>query len=76
MDDYTATCKDKRRYPTRADAKRSANSIRTTGGPNFKVYACPYCSAHHLGHRPGYATHLRKDRTSPTGSSPVKEVAA
>lgn len=75
MTEYEIACKDKRRYSRRKYAKHDANSIRRTGGPALRPYECPFCASWHLGHRLGHATYLRKDRLSPTGSSPLKESA-
>lgn len=59
MTEYETSCLGKTRFTTRRDAKRAASRIRRTGGPHFRIYTCPYCGLHHVGHRPGHATYLR-----------------
>lgn len=59
MNEQQVTCEGKKRFLTRRQAKRRANAIRREGGPAFRVYRCPFCLLHHLGHRPGHATYLR-----------------
>ncbi|MCW2900735.1 MAG: hypothetical protein JWO67_3000 [Streptosporangiaceae bacterium] len=66
MNEYETACGGKRRYLSRALAKRESSRIRREGGGNLRAYACNFCGQHHLGHRPGEATYLREDRTSPT----------
>jgi hypothetical protein len=53
-------CLGKTRFLTRRQAKRRANQIRRTGGPAMRAYPCKFCAGAHLGHRPGYATYLRR----------------
>lgn len=60
MTEEEVACLGKTRFPTRAFARRRARQIRRQGGPRFRPYECRYCGLHHLGHRPGHATYLRK----------------
>lgn len=46
---FTAAGKPKRRYATRADAKRSA---RTHPEDGVAPYRCPTCDWFHVGHYP------------------------
>jgi hypothetical protein len=65
VNEYETACLGKRRYFTRAIAKRESSRIRREGGDKLRPYQCRYCQQWHLGHRPGEATYLREDRTTP-----------
>jgi hypothetical protein len=73
MNAYLAGCHGKTCFASRRAARRRARQIRGTGGPHFKAYRCDFCHGLHVGHRPGYATHLR---TGPHGPIPVQEYPA
>lgn len=73
MNAYLAACHGKRRYHSRALARRVARRIRRTGGPRLQPYECTFCGLHHLGNAPGKATHLRRGRYGPI---PVTEYPA
>lgn len=60
MTEYETACLGKTRFPTRAAARRRSRQIRRQGGPRLRPYECDFCHLHHLGHRPGHATYLRK----------------
>jgi len=47
-------------FRSRRAAKRRANQIRRNGGDAMRAYPCRYCPFHHIGHRPGQATYLRR----------------
>jgi hypothetical protein len=60
MTEEQVACTGKTRFPTRAEARRRARQIRREGGPRLHPYPCRYCGLHHLGHRPGHATYMRR----------------
>lgn len=62
MTEYEIACLGKTRFPTRAAARRRSRQIRREGGTRLRPYECNYCGLHHLGHKPGHATYLRKGR--------------
>ena len=73
MNGYLRACHGKSRLPSRRAARRRARQIRGEGGPRLYAYRCSYCGHVHLGHPPGYATHLR---AGPYGPIHVQEIAA
>mgnify|MGYP001614788181 CR=1 FL=1 len=60
MTEEEVSCLGKTRFYTRRAAKRRANEIRRNGGDAMRPYACEFCSLHHIGHRPGHATYMRR----------------
>lgn len=60
MTEEQIACLGKTRFLTRRQAKRRANQIRRTGGGAMRAYPCKFCPFHHIGHRPGNATYLRR----------------
>ena len=71
MTEYEVSCFGKTRFPSRRTARRRARQIRGEGGPDFRTYRCRYCTAVHMGHRPGCATYLRM---TPNGPIHVQEL--
>jgi len=52
---YTGAGYPKRRYETRAEAKRVARSLTQREGVPVTAYKCPVCDWFHVGHEPGGA---------------------
>lgn len=73
MNAYQRACHGKARFPSRRAARRRRRQIHGQGGPLFDIYRCTFCRALHVGHKPGYATHLRP---GPHGPIPVTEYPA
>jgi hypothetical protein len=47
-------CEGKRRYATQGEAQKAANGLRGANGAAYiEPYQCGFCSAWHIGHRPG-----------------------
>ena len=65
MNAYLRACHGKVRYSSRALARTVARRIRRTGGPRLQPYQCTFCGLHHLGHKTGHATYLRRGRHGP-----------
>lgn len=47
-------CGEKKRYPTRKDAKRAREQIIQRFKNRMGVYRCPFCREYHLGHSTKY----------------------
>lgn len=43
-------CGTKRRYLTRALAKKAARLLRNKGSGHLNTYECSWCGFHHVGH--------------------------
>lgn len=58
---FTSSGKPKKRYDTRADARRAARSHEDRGSDPGKPYRCDVCDYFHLGHYPATGSR-RRDR--------------
>lgn len=64
---FEQACKDKRRYRTRAEAKKAAKNTGQVLRSKMMPYCCEYCGQHHIGHMDGFGTGRRHRWSSTEG---------
>lgn len=62
MDARDIACTTKKRYPSKAQAKKSLKELKRQGRRDLVIYECWYCQQFHLGHPPGKQTYHRPGR--------------
>ena len=55
-------CTTKRRYPSKAQAKKHLKKLEGWGRRGLVIYECRFCGEFHLGYPPGQQTYRRAGR--------------
>jgi hypothetical protein len=63
MDPEQRSCRAKRVFLTRADARRIERVMSRRYGEAFRAYACQWCGQYHLGHTVPTALRARQVAT-------------
>lgn len=59
MDGRDIACTTKRRYPSKAQAKKVLKVLHGQGRRTLMIYQCWHCEQFHIGNPPGRQTYLR-----------------
>lgn len=53
------SCRTKRRYPTKSQAKKALKELHRKGRRSLVIYQCWHCERFHIGNPPGKQTYRR-----------------
>lgn len=62
MDARDIACATKRKYPSKAQAKKHLKVLVKQGRRGLVMYDCWWCDGYHLGYPPGQQTYKRSGR--------------
>lgn len=66
--DEEISCRTRRYYATRSEAKRAWKELRRQPGRrHLEINDCRHCGGFHLGNPPGHQNHFRPGRPYSTG---------